>query len=110
MYEIWLVINIVYEIALTIWPLIALALVAWLVLLWLARGRGGGAGRAVGVGAVLAVLLFATVPSLTNSSFANMGYWVDWANLLAVALGLGTLAAVFFWPLMALLKGKARTV
>ena len=29
MYEIWLVINIVYEIALTIWPLIALALVAW---------------------------------------------------------------------------------
>ena len=110
MYEIWLVINIVYEIALTIWPLIALALVAWLVLLWLARGRRGGAGAAVGVGAVLAVLLFATVPSLTNSSFANMGYWVDWANLLAVALGLGTLAAVFFWPLMALLKGKARTV
>ena len=110
MYEIWLVINIVYEIALTIWPLIALALVAWLVLLWLARGRRGGAGAAVGVGAVLAVLLCASVPCLTNSSVANMGYWVDWANLLAVALGLGTLAAVFFWPLMALLKGKARTV
>ena len=29
-----------------------------------------------------------------------MGYWVDWANLLAVALGLGALAAVFSVPLL----------
>lgn len=108
MYEIWLVINIVYEIALTIWPLIALALAVWLVTLWLARGRSGGAGTAVGVGALAAVLLFFTVPSLTHSSLSNMDYWVDWANLFAVALGLGTLAAVFVWPLMSLLKGKAR--
>lgn len=109
MYEIWLAINIVYETALSIWPLMALALALWLVTLWLARGRRGGAKAAMGVGALVAVLLFFTVPSLTNSSLANMGYWVDWANLLAVALGLGAAAAVWVWPLMALLKGKART-
>ena len=109
MYEIWLVINIVYEIALTIWPLLALALAVWLVLLWLARSRSGGAKAAIGVGALAAVLLLFTVPSMTNSSLSNMGYWVDWANLLAVAGGLGALIAVFVWPLMQLLKGKART-
>ena len=109
MYEIWLVINIVYEIALTIWPLLALALAVWLVLLWRARSRSGGAKAAIGVGALAAVLLLFTVPSMTNSSLSNMGYWVDWANLLAVAGGLGALIAVFVWPLMQLLKGKART-
>ena len=109
MYEIWLAINIVYEIALTMWPLLALALAIWLVLLFVARGRSGGAGAAVCVGALAAVVLFFTVPSMTNSSFANMGYWVDWANLLAVAGGLGTLVAVLVWPLMQLVKGTTRT-
>ena len=109
MYEIWLAINIVYEIALTMWPLLALALAMLLGLLFVARGRSGGAGAAVGVGALAAVVLFFTVPSMTNSSFANMGYWVDWANLLAVAGGLGTLVAVLVWPLMQLVKGTTRT-
>ena len=109
MYEIWLVINIVYEIALTIWPLLALALAIWLVLLFVARGRSGGAGAAVGVGALAAVVLFFTVRSMTKSSLSNGAYWVDWADLLAVAGGLGALIAVFVWPLMQLVKGKART-
>ena len=60
--------------------------------------------------ALVALVLLVSVPSLTHSSFANMGYWVDWANLLAIALGLGAVAAVFFWPLLALLKGPARRV
>lgn len=97
MYEIWLAINIVYEIALTIWPLLALALLVWLALLWTAGARlGRGVGAALGVGALVALVLLVSVPSLTHSSFANMGYWVDWANLLAIALGLGAVAAVFF--------------
>ena len=109
MYEIWLVINIVYEIALSIWPMLAIALAVWLVMVWAARGplsRATCAANALKLGAVMAVLLFVSVPSLTNSSFANMGYWVDWANLTAIALGLGTLAGVFFWPLMAFIKSK----
>ena len=106
MYEIWLVMNIVYELALSIWPVLALAGAVWLLLLVMARQRIGWrqVPRAVAVGAAVAVLLFFSVPSLTQSSWSNMGYWVDWANLLAVALGLGTLAAVFAWPLLALLR------
>ena len=116
MYEIWLVLNIVYEIALSLWPQLALALGVWLLMLWAARARlGGAAGRstlglALVLLAVLAVVLFFTVPGLTHSSLSSMGYWVDWANLASVALGLGALAALFLWPLMALLRGKGPTV
>ena len=46
MYEIWLVMNIVYEIALSLWPLLAIVLAVWLLMLWAARARlGGAAGR-----------------------------------------------------------------
>ena len=112
MYEIWLVLNIVCEIALSLWPQLALALGVWLLMLWAARAKLGGAtGRSalalgLALGAVLAVVLFFTVPGLTHSSLSSMGYWVDWANLLAVALGLGVLAAGFAWPLLALLLRK----
>lgn len=104
MYEIWLAMNIVYEIALGIWPLLALLLAVWVALLVAARGRMGArpAGRALVLGLVVAVALFFSVPALTQSSLANMGYWVDWANLLAIALGLGALAAVFSVPLFGL--------
>ena len=54
------------------------------------------------LGALVAVALFFSVPALTQSSLSNMGYWVDWANLLAIALGLGALAAVFSVPLFGL--------
>jgi len=106
MYEIWLAMNIVYEIALSAWPALALALALWLGLLWAARARLGGQALrpALAVGALAAVALFFTVPALTQSAFANMGYWVDWANLLAIALGLGLLAALFAWPVVALLR------
>ena len=53
--------------------------------------------------ALVAGVLFFALPALTQSSFANMGYWVDWANLLAVALGLGALVGVFCIPVAALL-------
>ena len=108
MYEIWLAMNIVYEIALGIWPLLALLLAVWAVMLVAARGRLGGrqVRQALLLGALVAVALFFSVPTLTQSSLANMGYWVDWANLLAVALGLGALAAVFSLPLLGLAGGR----
>ena len=108
MYEIWLVMNIVYEIALGVWPLLALLLAVWVVTLVAARGRLGGrqVRQAALLGALVAVALFFSVPTLTQSSLANMGYWVDWANLLAVALGLGALAAVFSLPLLGLAGGR----
>ncbi len=108
MYEIWLAMNIIYEIALGVWPLLALLLAVWLGLLVAARGRLGGrqVRQAALLGALVAVALFFSVPTLTQSSLANMGYWVDWANLLAIALGLGALAAVFSVPLLGLAGGR----
>ena len=104
MYEIWLALNIVYEIALTIWPALLALLLTWLALLATARGRLGWRAlrQALLAGAVVAAALVAGLPSLTQSALSNMGYWVDWANVLAIALGLGALAALFMWPLMAL--------
>ena len=55
---------------------------------------------------VVTAITFFITPGMTRSSFANMGYWVDWANLLAIALGLGALAAVFSVPLLGLAGGR----
>jgi hypothetical protein len=30
-----------------------------------------------------------------------MHYWVDWANLIAIAAGLGAVVALFVWPFIA---------
>lgn len=114
MYEIWLALNIVFEIALTVWPaLLALALV-WLALMLAARAHLSTRAlrRALALGALLAAAAVFILPALTQSSLANMGYWVDWANLLAIALGFGAAAALYAWPLMALAfpGGKARAV
>lgn len=106
MYEIWLVLNILYEIALGLWPvLLALALV-WLTLMVLARMRARLSWRALRrallPASFVAGLLFFTLPHLTQSSFDNMGYWVDWLNLAGMAVGLGAAFALFVWPLVAL--------
>ena len=108
MYEIWLAMNIIYEIALGIWPLLALLLAVWVALLVAARGRLGArqVRQALLLGALVALALFFSVPTLTQSSLANMGYWVDWANLLAIALGLGALAGVVSVPLLGLAGGR----
>ena len=105
MYEIWLAMNIVYEIALSVAPWLAVLLLVGLVLLVLARKRLSlcALRPALVLTALVAGVLFFALPALTQSSFANMGYWVDWANLLAVALGLGALVGVFCIPVAALL-------
>jgi hypothetical protein len=42
------------------------------------------------------------LPSLTKSSLADMGDWVDWAFLLAMAAGFGVAAAALLWPVLAM--------
>lgn len=103
MYEIWLALNIVYEIALGFWPALLVLLLAWLALLAVNR-RGLGAvplSRLLLVAAGVAVLVGIALPVLTLSSFRNFGYWVDWANWFAVAAGAGGFAAIWLWPVMA---------
>ncbi|MBS7351308.1 MAG: hypothetical protein KIG95_14395 [Comamonas sp.] len=110
MYEIWLVLNIVYEIALSIWPTLLVLLLIWLVLLVVARKRLNSCAirPAMMLAAVVAVVLFFATPALTKSSFSEMGYWVDWANLLGVAAGFGVAAGVFFLPIAALVCPRCK--
>jgi hypothetical protein len=107
MYEIWLMLNIVWETVLGIWPLLLIAGVLWLALLALAARRPAEAWRrarpwalaAAVAGAALALLL---LPGGIGSSLREMGYWLDWATLLGLAGACGAAAAALAWPLGAL--------
>lgn len=103
MYEFWLVMNVVWEIALSVWPLLASAAVVWLVLMAVAWRRPvaqwrGALPFAMGLAVVAAVIGFVGVPMATRSSLQELAYWVDWANLASIALGIGVAALAFAWP------------
>ena len=106
MYEIWLVLNILFEMALAVWPLLAGAALLWLALAIAAARRGAGWRAAlpltIAVGVVAATVAFLLLPAWSRSSLSEMGYWVDWANLAAMAGGVGAAVAVFVWPLLAM--------
>jgi hypothetical protein len=113
MYEIWLALNIVWEIALGIWPLLLVAAVLWLALMgtaWRQDGRHWRAGLwpAVAIGLVLAILAVLLIPGWTRSTLSDMGYWLDWAVLLGLAAGVAAVAVAFAWPLLAWRHGRAR--
>ena len=36
---------------------------------------------------------------MTKSSMAEMGYWIDWANLAGIAAAIGGVAFALIWPL-----------
>ena len=106
MYEIWLMLNIVWEIALTIWPLLlagAVVLLAVLASAWRQDGKHWRAGLwpALAIGAVVAAVAALLLPSSIGSTLSDMGYWVDWGMLLALAAGAGAMAVAFAWPLLA---------
>ena len=51
---------------------------------------------------LVALAAVLTLPSLSKSTLADMGYWVDWAALLGMAAGMGVAAAVLLWPVLAM--------
>lgn len=106
MYEIWLGLNIVYELALGYIVHIALYLLllaAFYFSVWRQQLSLRGAVRPTllfaAVAAVLAMLL---VPASTRSSLNEVNYLVDWMNLLGISLGVAGLLALLVWPLYAL--------
>jgi hypothetical protein len=109
MHEIWLALNIAYELALSALPLVAVVVGSWLALMWAARG--GLSARAIplalGVGMLAAVVAALVVPPLTGASLADMGTWLDWASLAVVALGWGAVVALLAWPVVCLLRQPA---
>jgi hypothetical protein len=106
MYEIWLATNIVWEIALDVWPWV-LALGLLVAMPWLLALSGRPAGwRAAVRGAVVAAAMAAAatvalLPLWSRSSLAELAYWVDWANLAAIAAGAAAVAFAIVWPALA---------
>ena len=113
MYQIILVLAIFWEIALTLWPwLLALALV-WVVALVLAARQPRALWRqAIRPTALLAlaigVVVFLISPMINRSTFADVAYWVDWANLIGFAGGCVAAAFVWLWPMIVWVSSKAK--
>lgn len=79
MYEIWLGLNIVFELALTVLPWLLGALAVWIALVAAALLRGRARWRStlpasVMMGATIAALGLWFVPLMTKSSIYEMGY------------------------------------
>jgi hypothetical protein len=110
MYEVWLMLNIVWELLLIYrWPAAA-ALVA-LAVLWLAaRGRSarGSARTFLVVAAVVFPLALVGLPMLTGSSITEARYAPDWLAVLGLAVAAAVLAGAFAAPLGRLLSGAPR--
>ena len=106
MYEIWLAMNIAFEIAWDLWPaLLPLALV-WATVMLINRKKLAlvSASSLAALAVLVALAAVLALPSLSKSTLADMGYWVDWAALLGMAAGMGVAAAVLLWPIMAMRK------
>ena len=110
MYEIWLAANIVWEIVVeqARWTLpLALAFVALVVLALL---RGGDWRRgwrwAWPSGLIAAIAAAAFLPGLSGAAWSDLSYVVDWAMLVATAVGVGAVVGAILWPLAALLRRR----
>jgi hypothetical protein len=105
-YELWLMLNVVWELALGLWPLLLGLAMAWLGF-WLAAFARAGALQpwsrawrvAAGAGAIAFVLVLAAVPALTGASMADLAYGADWLALVGIALGGALVAALFVLPI-----------
>jgi hypothetical protein len=113
MYELWLMLNIVWEIALGVWPwLLGLGLV-WLALVAAALARAPAPSsrpwwpRAWRVAVVAGLAAFAlalvAVPTLTRASLTDLAYGADWLALGGIAFGGAVVAALFALPIARLL-------
>lgn len=110
MYELWLGLNILWELAREYALPLAAGSIVWLLLVGLALSRRGARWRAtlpaaLAAGAAIAAIAMLAAPALTRSSLADMGYWVDWATLAAIGLGVGGIAVAFAWPFLAMRRG-----
>lgn len=109
MYEIWLILNTFYELALANLGLVLGTLVVWLMLMLVTQFSkklpwSKGVKAAIIVGLVAWVIFFALVPSLTKSSFAEVNSVIDWLSVAGVAAGFAGLLAIFIGPLYLLVK------
>jgi len=112
MYEIWLMLNIVWEMLLSTGVWLWVAVVAWLALMVTSLRSssvcwGKGLLKAVGLGALVAGVCFLTLPGMVASSLSELRYWVDWVALPGMAGGIGAAVAVFTWPVWTRLSSRS---
>ena len=113
MYEIILTLNILWEIALTLWPWLLGLAVIWLIALALAarqpRSRWIATIRPTAILAIaVGVVVFLISPTINLATFADATYWVDWANLIGFAAGTAAGAFVWLWPIVVWASGKIK--
>ena len=109
MYEIWLTLNILFELGLLYLPQVIITAALWILLTIMAvkRGNAGWAKAlkpALVVFVVVTAITFFITPGMTKSPFANMGYWVDWGNLFLYAAAFGGVGAALTWPIAAMMR------
>jgi hypothetical protein len=105
MYEIWLMLNIAWELLrMYLWPLVGVLLV-WVLLMASARNRLQS--RDWHLFARVAVVVFPValfvVPWLTLSSIEEARYLLDWITLIGLAAGAAIVVAAFVVPARRLL-------
>jgi uncharacterized membrane protein YhdT len=103
MYEIWLGINIFYELALVYLPLLFIVALVWVALIAYAIQKKakwtlGIKGAVIG-GIIATAIAFLSLPAITKSSLGELGYWFDYVSLLGMAGMYGVVAAALVWPL-----------
>lgn len=107
MYEIWLALNILYELMLNYIPFVLTVAILWGVLMTYAlqhhaswrRGLRGGLIS----GVLVTIVTFLVFPDLTKSALENLGYWIDVLFLLQIAVAYGVVFGLGFgWPIAAL--------
>ena len=109
MYEIWLVINTFYELALANLSWVLSTLMVWLVLMLVTQVSkklpwGQGIKAAIVIGVLAWLAFFVLVPGLTKSCFAEVNSVIDWLTVAGVAAGFAGLLAIFVGPLYLLVK------
>ncbi|MGE4339234.1 MAG: hypothetical protein AB7E55_25150 [Pigmentiphaga sp.] len=109
MYEIWLGLNIAWELTLLHRWAVGGYLVLLIALHAFALARSAAAWRqslfaAVILGLLLALVAVFALPLAADSSLANVTYLLDWLALIGLALGTGLAGGLLFWPLLALTR------
>ncbi len=115
MYEIWLGLNIAWEMALDHRLQIIVYLLAIVALYAYALWRRPHSWQrnfrpAVTLGVLAAIVAFFVLPGLTDSAFGRFHQWLDWALLVALALVVGVALAVLAWPVLSLMRRRAPSI
>ncbi len=104
MYEIWLGMNIFYELGLMYLSLVLVVALVWVVLMAYALQKNAnwadGLKGSVIAGAIGTAIAFLSLPAMTKSSLSELGYWFDYVSLFGMASMYGFVLAALAWPLI----------